>query len=275
MPTVTILTDNTVAVPFPKGLRGEWGFAAAVDDVLFDTGQSETAFHNANLLGIGAGFETIVLSHAHFDHTAGLPSFLNRMTNPTIYCHPEVWEPRYVVAEGAMVDLPRERLPIGMPLAEAEVENSAEVMTHRDPVEVSSGIYALGEIPRPHPDTTVGKIEEGDELVDDPVVDDQAIAIETGEGVGLILGCCHAGLLNTIEHAEEVSGGEVRYVLGGTHLVALDDEEVHQVADALEGKLDLFCGTHCTGFEAESILAERFPDAFRFVGVGSRIELPP
>lgn len=113
------------------------------------------------------------------------------------------------------------------------------------------------------------------ELVDDTVDDDQAIAIRTGDGTALVLGCCHAGLRNTIEHAESVIGEEVRYVIGGTHLVALDDEEVHELADWLEGKLELFAGTHCTGFQAQRILADRLPEAFRSVGVGSSIELPP
>jgi len=90
-----------------------------------------------------------------------------------------------------------------------------------------------------------------------------------------VLGCCHAGLRNSIEHAEAVCGEEVRYVIGGTHLVALGAGEIEALADWLEGRLDVFAGTHCTGFEAESIFAERLPDAFRSVGVGSTVELPP
>ncbi len=50
---------------------------------------------------------------------------------------------------------------------------------------------------------------------------------------------------------------------------------INEIADWLEGKLDLFAGTHCTGFEAQAILADRLPEAFRPVGVGSKIELPP
>lgn len=60
-----IPADNTVATPVPKGLRAEWGFAAAVDGVLFDTGQSESVVHNARLLDVPTRFDTIVLSHTH------------------------------------------------------------------------------------------------------------------------------------------------------------------------------------------------------------------
>jgi len=114
---------------------------------------------------------------------------------------------------------------------------------------------------------------ENGELIEDAVPDDQSVAVKTTCGTALILGCCHAGLRNTIEHAESVTGQEVRHVIGGTHLVAYDADEIHDLADWLEGKLDVFAGTHCTGFRAEKILSERLPDALRSVGVGSTIEL--
>lgn len=270
MVTITVLADNTVASPIPPGLRGEWGFAAAVDGVLLDTGQSDAAVHNARLLGVQTRFDTIVLSHAHVDHTAGLEHFLGVTERPTVYHHPDLWRERYTTMES----LP-EPIHVGVPYSRSVLDTRANLVEHREPVEVKAGVYALGEIPREHPETTVGKIEVDGELVDDPVVDDQAIAVETDDGVGLVLGCCHAGLRNSIEYAEEVTGDEVRYVIGGTHLMALDAEQVHEVADWLDGKLELFAGTHCTGFEAQAVLAERLPGVFRPVGVGSRITLPP
>jgi 7,8-dihydropterin-6-yl-methyl-4-(beta-D-ribofuranosyl)aminobenzene 5'-phosphate synthase len=271
---VTVLADNTVATGIPKGLRGEWGFAAALGDVLFDTGQSSAARDNARLLGVGTEFDAIVLSHAHYDHTGGIEAFLDPSERPTVYCHPDVWNDRFIrePADGRTLDEP---VHIGIPYSRAEVETGAEVVEHRDPVEVSDGVFALGEAPRPHADNPVHLREESGELVEDSVPDDQSVAVETTDGTALVLGCCHAGLRNTIEHAETVTGQAVRYVVGGTHLVASDPDEIHRLADWLDGKLDVFAGTHCTGFRAEKILSERLPDAFRSVGVGSSIELPP
>lgn len=270
---ITVLADNTVATGVPKGLRGEWGFAAAIGDVLFDTGQSSAALENARLLDVGTTFEDIVLSHAHYDHTEGLESFLDPFERPTVYCHPDVWTARYIrePADGRTLEKP---IHIGIPYARSEVETGADIVEHRDPVEVREGVYALGEVPRPHSDNPVHLREADGELVEDSVPDDQSVAVETTEGAALVLGCCHAGLRNTIEHAEAVTGQDVRYVVGGTHLVARDADEIHELADWLEGKLNVFAGTHCTGFQAEKILSERLPDAFRSVGVGSPIELP-
>jgi 7,8-dihydropterin-6-yl-methyl-4-(beta-D-ribofuranosyl)aminobenzene 5'-phosphate synthase len=263
---VTVLVDNTVAKPIPKGLRGEWGFAAAVGPVLSDTGQSAAVVHNARRLGVGTDFRTVVLSHTHFDHTAGLEQVLDPLDKPTVYCHPDVWTERFSLGPPGGDAFP-DPVHVGIPYSRAEVESGADLVEHRDSVWVTEEIVALGEIPREYGDTATGKRPGNDGLVDDSVADDQALAVRTGDGVALVLGCCHSGLRNSIEYAESVVGDTVRYVIGGTHLVARDADEVHDLADWLDGRLDLFAGTHCTGFEAERVLSERLPDAFRAVGV--------
>lgn len=92
MTTVTMLSDNFVSGPRLKGLRAEWGFAAAVDEMRFDTRQSGAAADNARKLGVRA-FETIVPRPDHYDHTKGLPSFPDDAGE--LYCHPDAFEPRY------------------------------------------------------------------------------------------------------------------------------------------------------------------------------------
>lgn len=270
---VTVLADNTVATGIPKGLRGEWGFAAAVGDVLFDTGQSAAARHNAEILDTATDPDDIVLSHAHYDHTKGLDEFLDPFDKPTVYCHPDVWSERFIrePADGRTLDEP---VHIGVPYSRAEVESGADIVEHREPVEVRDNVIALGEIPRTHADNPAHLRRENGELAADPVTDDQSLAVRTADGTALVLGCCHAGLRNTIEYAESITGETVTRVIGGTHLVAHDADEIHELADWLQGKLDLFAGTHCTGFEAEKILSERLPSAFRSVGVGNAIDLP-
>lgn len=263
MANVAILADNRVANLDPKGLRGEWGFAAAIDDVLFDAGQTGVVVDNAGLLNIEFDFDAIVLSHGHYDHTGGLQDALARLDEPTVYCHPSVWTPRYTEDEDGT------HRHIGIPYTRSEIASQATIVEHTEPVAVSSGVYALGEIPRSRPDATMGLIEGDSGMREDPILDDQALAVETDDGIAVVLGCGHAGLRNTIEYAESTLGEEVRHVVGGTHLVAFEDETVHEIADWLEGRLDLFGGTHCTGATAERIFSERFPDAFESIGVGS------
>jgi len=263
MTDITVLADNEVVEPAPKGLRGEWGFAAAVGDVLFDTGQTGLVPENAARLGVDFDFEAVVLSHGHYDHTGGLEAALARLDEPTVYCHPEVWTDRYH-GDG-------ERDHIGIPYRREVIADRATVVEHTDPVEVADGVHALGEIPRPHEDAAVGEIETDTGLEPDPVPDDQALAVETDDGLGLVLGCGHAGLRNTVEYAESALGDEVRYVVGGTHLVAFEEPAVRELADWLGDRLETFAGTHCTGGTAQQVFAERVPDAFEPVGVGTTL----
>lgn len=258
---VQILADNTVTASRPKGLLGEWGFSAVVGDVLFDAGQTGVAADNAEKLGYDpTAFDTIVVSHAHYDHTSGLPAFL--YDEPTVYTHPDVFTPKFKDGDH-----------IGLPYTREWVETQADVVEHRDPVEVAPDVHALGEIPRPHADNPVGERLTADGSREpDPIRDDQALAVATDDGIGLVLGCCHAGLRNTVEYAESVLDDEVRWILGGTHLVAADEPGVRAIADWLEGRLEVFAGSHCTGVEAERILAAELGDTFESIGVGSVVE---
>lgn len=264
---VRILSDNAVAESRPMGLVGEWGFSAVVGDVLLDAGQTGVAAENARALGIDpSDLDPIVLSHGHYDHAGGVPAFLSgdaTAGDTTVYAHPDAFAPRY-----------RDGTHIGIPYAREWVGSRASVVEHADPVEVAPGVHALGEIPRPHPDNPVGvRVGPDGGLTDDTVPDDQAIAVETGRGVGLVLGCCHAGLRNTVEYAEAVLGRDVRWIVGGTHLVAAEAAEVRELAGWLDGRLDVLAGSHCTGAAAERILADVLGDAFAPVGVGSRIDI--
>jgi len=263
---LAILADNRVVTSSPRGLRGEWGFSALVGDVLFDTGYGGVVPENAARLGRPLDAETVVLSHGHDDHTAGLEAALAHLDDPTLYCHPDVWRARYRSPEDGGGH-------IGCPYARATVANAATVVEHEAPVEVADGVYALGEIPRPHADAAVGVIHTDDGNRPDPVPDDQALAVETDDGVAVVLGCGHAGLRNTVEYAESVTGGTVRTIVGGTHLVARDEDEIHALVDWLDGRIERFGAAHCTGPTASRILADRLPDAFESVGVGTVIDL--
>jgi len=259
MSTLTILADNEVAGSRPKGLRAEWGFSAAIDGLLFDAGQTGVAAANADTLGVGP-FETVVLSHGHYDHTTALPAFLDDAEQ--LYCHPAAFEPKYHGEE-----------PIGMPYARSWLESQVTVTTHRDPVEVAPGVHALGEIPREYSDSRTGEHIVDGQRVDDPVLDDQSLVVETDGGVSLVLGCCHAGLRNTISHAESVFEEPVETVVGGTHLRSTDPDEIAPIIEWLDGRIERIAPTHCTGPVARRALADAFDGKYVRVGAGSQLEL--
>ncbi len=259
MVRVVILSDNKVIALRPQGLKAEWGFSALVDDVLFDTGQTGVAFDNLLLLNLPMP-KKIVLSHGHYDHTGGLLHFLREGVE--IYAHPDAFLPRFYKGEY-----------IGIPFRKERLEDKAKIVEHTEPLEIKKGVWALGEVPREF-ETALLKdsfvIREGVKERDE-IRDDQSLAVKTENGVLLVLGCCHSGLRNTVKWAEEVVGDEVRFVVGGTHLISFKPEEIREIVRKLD--LELIAPCHCTGLKAEFVLKEIFGERFKMVGSGSVLDV--
>ena len=260
MMRITILTDNKVVNLRPQGLKAEWGFSALIEAsevVLFDTGQSGVALENLLLLNKPMP-KKIVLSHGHYDHTGGLIHF----KDVELYAHPDAFLPRYYKGEY-----------IGIPFMKDKIENNMKVVEHKEPIEVAKNIFALGEIPRKY-ETALLKdsfIIRNGKKERDEILDDQSLAIKTDEGVVLVLGCCHSGLRNTIEYAEEVTGDEVKYIIGGTHLIAYNEEQIKEIVKDID--VELMAPCHCTGLRVEYLLMKLLGDKFRLIGSGSTIEI--
>ncbi len=91
----------------------------------------------------------------------------------------------------------------------------------------------------------------------------------------ILLGCCHAGLVNTIETARQLTGeDEVYAVVGGTHLGFCTGSQLEQTIQALRRfRVKKICTGHCTGFAAAARLAHEFPVAFQPTAVGYCLEV--
>ncbi len=258
---VLILADNKIVDLRPQGLRAEWGFSALMDDVLFDTGQSSVAFQNLMLLKQSKP-KKLVLSHGHYDHTGGIMEFV-RAFDLKIYAHPDAFLPRFYKGEY-----------VGMPFRKEQIGCYAEIIEHKEPVDVSKSIVALGEIPREYEQHLLSEsyILRDGKKEEDAIRDDQSLVVKTDGGLLLILGCCHSGLRNTIEYAEEVLGDEVRFIVGGTHMIALSREKLLEIVKWLESKIELIAPSHCTGIENEFVLKEKLGEKYRLIGSGTVLE---
>ena len=260
---ITTLSENTAS----HGFLGEWGLSILVEvdgtRILMDTGMSFTATYNAQLLGIDLrNIDAIVLSHGHNDHTGGLHDVLKRKQGQVkIVAHPDLWSSKYT----------RSRIGeeyIGIPFTRESLEGlGAQFNLSRQSFHITENVMTTGEIPMLSGYETIDDnlvIEHGADFISDPLADDLALIIQTGRGLVVILGCAHHGMVNTLRHAQKLTGQQKIFaVIGGTHLYPASPERIERtIADLREMGIEKLGVSHCTGFAASSRLANAFPDAF-------------
>ena len=272
---ITTLSEDTANY----GFLAEWGLSILVEaggyKILVDTGHSFSAVHNAQLMGIDlSSVDYIVLTHGHVDHTGGLRDVLRLTGDVDVIAHPDIWNPKYTK---------RGQHPerySGIPFRPEELEGRrARFILTREPFYISDNILTTGEIPMVSGYETIEDglfIKEGKALRPDPFSDDLALIINTDFGLVVILGCAHRGMINTIRHAQKLTGKELVYaVIGGTHLYPASDNRLEKtIADLKEIGVQRLGASHCTGFYASARLAQEFGDTFFRNNSGTRIELP-
>lgn len=273
--SVTIVVENTVR---GRDLCGEHGLAYWIEwggrQLLFDTGQGLALARNARQLKLDlASVDTVVFSHGHYDHTSGLAAVLDAGARPRLVAHPAAFEPKFVQrADGQIQE-------IGMPasLRERIAALGLEVAHPERIAEVADGLFVTGEIPR-HTEfeesSAAFLLDEQGTL--DPLVDDQAMFFDTEDGLVVLLGCAHAGVINTLRHVEAyLSGRRVDTVLGGMHLAGVSAGRVEKTLSALQEIAPRrLGGAHCTGIRAVAQLWCRLPEAAVEAIVGSRWSFP-
>ena len=275
---ITTICENTAS---RGGLLGEHGLAVLLElqgqRFLFDTGAGETLLNNAKLLGLDlSSIDAVILSHGHYDHTGGLEAILKMKRGDTlpVYAHPAVFDQKYSQRRGQK---PRY---IGPPWERSEMEAlGARFQLERGAQHLGEGILATGEIPRrakaelPGPSFLV-KGEQG--FTEDQLLDDQALVMESDAGLIVLLGCAHAGVINTLEQVLALTGrSEIYALLGGMHLL-------HTPANLLEGiisrlkryRLQLLAPCHCTGMQAGCALQAAFGEKWVEHQVGSVFTFP-
>jgi 7,8-dihydropterin-6-yl-methyl-4-(beta-D-ribofuranosyl)aminobenzene 5'-phosphate synthase len=268
---ITILYD---AFGKTSSMKKDWGFSAFIEyggkRILFDTGNNAEIFaQNVAAKGIDlTKLDFVVISHRHGDHTSGLSHLLK--VNPTV----EIYAPQenFGVFGAALPGTFYKRN-----------ESLSPEMRYYDgnpPQTVRFG--------SPWPDgnfkwvTKTTEIAPGFHLIllngtwgVDLEVKEIALAIDTPDGIVLIVGCSHPTIERIVEAARSATGKQIHLVVGGTHLLPANEGQIRTIAASLRDNLNVrfIAPAHCTGEPAFAILRESFGDRYLYAGLGTTLLL--
>ena len=262
---------------------------------LFDTGVTEDGvIRNADLLGMDfSNIDGIILSHGHFDHSTGLVNILKRISSKRstpidIFLHPDAFLRRWLV----LPDGKKAKMPS---LNEKQLESLGGSIHKSDKATILPNLenpflLMTGQIPRK---TTFEKGfpiqyaessdnnnndhgEKNQNLVPDPLVkDDQAIVVNLREkGLVALTGCGHAGIINTLNYAKELTGvDKIHAIIGGFHLPAdggIYEKAMNPTIEEIQNAdPEYIIPCHCTGWKATNKIIDLMPDKFIQSAVGT------
>jgi 7,8-dihydropterin-6-yl-methyl-4-(beta-D-ribofuranosyl)aminobenzene 5'-phosphate synthase len=269
--TVTIVYDNNAYDPRPvlspsallridsvEGLKTAWGFSCLIEYrgqvILFDTGgDSPTLLANMAKLGIDPSeIETVVLSHIHGDHTSGLsgllPMFAVAGDGLTVFV-PQSFPARFKDAVRTSAQ------PFDNPSTLLRARLRTSLVEVREPREIGDGVYTTGEL-------GTGIIE-------------QSLMVRTDEGLVVVTGCAHPGIVEIIRKAKTLSGDGVYLVLGGFHLGGKSQREIEGILSEFR-RLGVrkVAPCHCTGEQAIRMFRQEYGEDFIQAGVGKVVRVP-
>jgi 7,8-dihydropterin-6-yl-methyl-4-(beta-D-ribofuranosyl)aminobenzene 5'-phosphate synthase len=244
--------------------------------ILYDTGVSPNGVvMNAERMGIDLKeVSYIVLSHGHYDHFGGLCAVIKTVNKIelAIIAHENMVKRRATInSKGEIKEYPT--FPKSKELAPAKIVNT------KRPLLIADNLACVtGEIPR-----TVsfekGLIQnrmylDGFWQPDPLIIDERALVFNIeGKGLVVISGCAHAGIINTIQCAQKITGVSTVYaVFGGFHLAGKEFEKrITQTVKALKTiNPQLIAPSHCTGWRALNAISEALPETFIYNSVGNR-----
>jgi 7,8-dihydropterin-6-yl-methyl-4-(beta-D-ribofuranosyl)aminobenzene 5'-phosphate synthase len=244
---------------------GEWGFSALVEAdghrILVDTGaHPETVLSNAQDLKIDlSDIREVILTHNHDDHVGGLLTLRRELMKK----NPAALSVAYV-AKGIFYSRPadgKEDNPMIAIRKEYEA-GGGKFIEYDKPTEIFPGAWLTGPVPRTYPEknwSVKGQVQTPAGLVEDNIPEDQSLLLNTAQGLIVVSGCGHAGVINTLTFAEkEFPSTPVYALVGGFHLFPQTDEQLDWTADKLKGfGVSYLIGAHCTGIEAVYRIRQR------------------
>jgi len=265
---ITVLYD---AFGNSTAMQKDWGYSALIEydgrRILFDTGNSpDNLEQNVKAKRVDLSkLDFLVMSHRHGDHMGGLSYVLK--VNP----HVKIYAPKegFGVYGGDLpgtffrkdASLPADQRYFGGKAPEVMRFGSAWPganfqLVDRD-IEIAPNIHLITLV-----SDKPGTLE----------LRELSLAINTPEGIVLVVGCSHPGIDKIVERARSLNQ-RIRLIAGGLHLVVAADQDIAKIVTALHDdlKVEFIAPGHCTGEPAFAALKKTYGEHYLYAGVGSTL----
>ena len=267
---ITVLYD---AFGKASDMQKDWGYAALIEyggkRILFDTGNNpDILAQNAKAKRIDLSkLDFVVMSHRHGDHMGGMAYLLS--VNPKV----KMYAPKEGFGiYGAQLPSAFYRKDASLPPEQRYYEgNPPEVMRFGSAwpdatfelidqnTEIAPGIHLIALV-----SDKPGTLE----------LRELSLAIDTSDGVVLVVGCSHPGIDKVTEAAAKINQ-RIHLVAGGLHLVVAKDDEIEKIVTVLRDKYKVayIAPGHCTGEPTFTALKKAFGDRYLYAGLGTTFSL--
>ena len=243
--------------------------------ILFDTGKSGDFIKNAKTLGCDLqNLDYLVISHGHYDHSGGFPSMLQELDKiPTVVVGNTFFKPKYRKTGENEYKFNgnsfQERDITDHKIKIYKVDNTIEYLTDH--------IIIFGSFSKSNKFETVDSsfyLKEDDLYSQDEFKDEIAVGIITDKGLVVMVGCSHLGIVNILDAIVASIEIPIYAVVGGTHLIAADDDRIVETVKALKRlNIKMVAVSHCTGESGIQQIKEAFGDNFIMNQTGNIIEI--
>ncbi|MGP1471581.1 MAG: MBL fold metallo-hydrolase [Schwartzia sp. (in: firmicutes)] len=221
---------------------------------VFDCGASGLSWRNAPLMGVNLSrVEFAVISHAHYDHAGGFPSLLERVKLRRLYTGVGFWEEKFAAAPtGAKYTY------LGAGFTAEDLQSwQVEQVVCEELLQLDDTAWLMGAFSREEPlETIPPRFVRGETKILDDFRDEICLVLREGDGVALITGCAHPGIINMVRTVQTRLKFPVRSVVGGTHLKDASDERIARTLTVLrEWGVRRMALCHCSGDTVRDFLS--------------------
>lgn len=260
----------------------EHGFSILIESIdekhpiriLMDTGQSGIFYDNADKMGISLkDLDALIISHAHYDHAGGVKKLLEEVSVGKMYVGKNFFREKYYKKKDGTLK------NIGITFSRQDVEKCGERVfeIQENTKKILPGITIYRNF-----EPSAGYEMENPRFIvkqegryeQDHFADEIVLTLDVADGVVVIAGCSHPGIINILKSVEKRSGKKIRGIVGGTHLVEADEDRLKKtIADLKEMNIDFIAVSHCTGEENLEKMREVFGEKFIFNCTGNIIKI--